>query len=131
MAYNISLLKHSEKINFRTGEKLKEERLIKFTSRVDFLNFGILFLMRQRRSKPTICQILGITQTDFDTVIQNLIKAKFLDMHENFTKHGDNIYLEVIKKLRLQRENDRIVKEDVKEEEFPYFPQKFKGRSRI
>ena len=132
LAYNISLLKHSEKENFRSGQKQKGERTISFTSKVDFLNFGILFLKRQRRSKPTICQILGITQSDFDAIIHNLIKANLLDDSENFTEHGDNIYLDVIKKLRLQRENNRIVTNDsVPEENSPYFPENFKGRSKI
>lgn len=130
LAFYISLLKHSEfSETFRSGQRKNDKSTFHYTTQTDFRVFGVLFLKRQKRPKITICQILGITDSDYNSIIKSLIENDFLTKEENFTEYGESIYFEVLAALRRERRKLRNVKSDYEVKQINYLPKQFKGKS--
>ncbi|TCI93607.1 phosphoribosyltransferase-like protein [Tenacibaculum sp. M341] len=126
LAHEIGLIKEIEVSNvFYSGEKDLGWRTINFITKTDFITYSIMKMIRQKRTIPVICQILGITEDDYKNIISE--KDEVFETSNSLTDYGDNIYLEVKKQLKLVRKeikNNSCVFE-IKENN--YLPKEFKG----
>lgn len=131
LAYYLSLLKHSPDFVLATGERDLGWTTINFITQTDFKTFAIVFMTRQRRVKPTICQILGITEADYDLCIQDAFTRGFVDAKGKLTEYGESLYEAVLIQLRRERKLFNNAKNVFDIKKINYLPTQFKGESLI
>lgn len=130
LAYYISLLKHTDFYAlFNSGERELPWKTYNFITRTDFRIFAIMFFRKQRRPKPTICQILGITEGDYVNLVSAMKTKDLIDNEEKVTLKGDSIYRSVLYRLRKERAYLRKEGKDVSIRNVFYLPKQFKGKS--
>src|ERR1035437_630588 len=128
LAHQIGLLRNSDISSyFNSGEKELGWKSINFITKTDFITFSIMSLLRQKRTLPVICQILGLTYNDYTEYV--LKKNDIFSSLTSLTDHGNNLYFEIKKQLKL-------VKKDIQRKPYPieikqtqYLPKNFKGES--
>ena len=128
LAHEIGLLRTSDiSAFFNSGEKNLGWKSITFITKTDFIIYSIISLLKQKRTIPVICQILGITEKDYNEYVSNK-KEIFSDL-THLTEYGEDLYHEVKKQLKLVRKD---IKEEINEniiKETKYLPKNFKGVS--
>jgi hypothetical protein len=128
LAHEIGLLKHSDIAGFfNSGEKELGWKSVTFITKTDFIIYSIISLLKQRRTIPVICQMLGITEKDYMDFISKKIDV-FSDS-KSLTDYGEHLYIEVKKQLKLVRKE---LKEDYEKDiiqQSKYLPKSFKGVS--
>ena len=84
-------------------------------------------LLKQRRTIPVICQILGITEKDYADFIS--AKPDLFDGLQKLTDYGAELYIDVKKQLRLVKKDIRKDDIDAGIRQVKYLPKNFKGES--
>jgi hypothetical protein len=128
LAHEIGLLRHSDISGyFNSGEKDLGWKTITFITKTDFIIYSIVNLLKQRRTVPVICQILGITEKDY---IDFILKKRDVFADSNhLTEYGENLYIQIKKQLKLVRKELKGRKEKSSIKQSNYLPKNFKGVS--
>ena len=84
-------------------------------------------LLKQRRTIPVICQILGITESDYLDFVTK--KADLFDGVSKLSDYGNELYIEIKKCLKLVKKDIRKEKISTDIKHIKYLPKKFKGES--
>lgn len=84
-------------------------------------------LLKQKRTIPVICQILGITEKDYIDFVSK--KTDLFDDFSKLTNQGNELYIEVRKYLRLVRKDIRKENVNTDIKQIKYLPKNFKGES--
>jgi hypothetical protein len=130
IAYYMSLLKYTDyDFALRTGEKVMPWKTVHFITKTDFHSFAILFMLRKKRSKPVICQILGITEYDYADKIKELQDRGMMNNEEVMTEYGEEMYLEVLKQIKRKRALTKVAPNDYSIRNISYLPKIFRGKS--
>jgi hypothetical protein len=128
LAHEIGLLRTSDISDyFNSGEKDLGWKSITFITKTDFIIYSIISLLKQKRTIPVICQILGITEKDYHEYVSN--KKDIFSGLTSLTEFGDDLYLEVKKQLKLVRKDLKEGIDENKIKETIYLPKNFKGVS--
>lgn len=126
LAHQIGLLRNSDIADyFNSGEKKLGWKSINFITKTDFIIYSIISLLKQRRTIPVICQILGLTEKDYSEFI-NEKKDVFLNLNE-LTDYGNELYIEIKKQLKLVKKDIRSSSNDYEIKRTKYLPVNFKG----
>lgn len=126
MAHEIGLIKETEISNvFYSGKKDLGWKTINFITKTDFITYSIIKMIKQRRTLPVICQILGITENDYKDIISK--KRDIFLSANSLTDYGNEIYLETKKQLKLIKKEitNNNSKFEIKKNN--YLPKNFKG----
>ncbi|XZF15087.1 phosphoribosyltransferase-like protein [Chitinophagaceae bacterium MMS25-I14] len=126
LAHEIGLMKHSEISEvFFSGRKDLGWKTIRFITKTDFIVYSIIKLLKQKRAIPIICQILGITENDFENIITE--KRDVFQNSNSLTEYGNEIYMEINKQLKLVKKEiaSNELSFDIKKTN--YLPKNFKG----
>lgn len=126
MAHEMGLIKESELSTvFYSGERDLGWKTFSFITKTDFLTYSIIKLLKQKRTIPIICQILGITEHDYEALITK--KSDIFENHTTLTEYGEGIYFEIKQQLKLVKKEilHNEVSFEIKANK--YLPKKFKG----
>jgi len=126
LAHEIGLMKESEISNvFYSGQNDLGWKTINFITKTDFITYSIIKMIKQKRTTPVICQILGINENDFNEIISK--KNDIFQTTNSLTDYGNEIYLETKKQLKLVKKE--ILNNDSSFEirKNNYLPKNFKG----
>lgn len=128
LAHQIGQLRDSDISSFfYSGKKDLGWKSISFITKTDFITYSIMSLLKQRRTIPVICQILGITEKDYADFIS--AKPDLFDGLQELTDYGAELYIDVKKQLRLVKKDIRKDDIDVGIRQVKYLPKNFKGES--
>lgn len=126
LAHEIGLIKNSEIASvLYSGENNIGWKTISFITKTDFVVYSIIKMLKQKRTIPVICQILGITENDYDNYISEK-KDIFMD-NKTLTDYGNGLYLEIKNQLKIVKKE--ISKNNLSFEinDSKYLPMNFKG----
>lgn len=126
LAHEIGLIKNSEIANvLYSGEKNIGWKTINFITKTDFVIYSIIKMLKQKRTIPVICQILGITENDYNNYINE--KNDIFTDNTTLTDYGNEIYLEIKNQLKIVKKE--ISKNNLSFEinDSKYLPKNFKG----
>ena len=128
LAHQIGMLNNSDIASyFYSGEKDLGWKSISFITKTDFIAYSIMTLLKQRRTIPVICQILGITESDYLDFVTK--KADLFDGVSKLSDYGNELYIEIKKCLKLVKKDIRKEKISTDIKHIKYLPKKFKGES--
>lgn len=88
---------------------------------------SMIYLKKKQKNPLAICQILGLSLFEYDSIIEKGIIKNLFDSDANLTEQAIRIFDEIQKKSRFQKEiiNDKLmIQEDIL-----YVPKKFRGSS--
>jgi len=88
---------------------------------------SMIYLKKRRKNPLTICQILGLSLSEYDSILEKGKNKNLFDSDANLTEQAIRIFEEIQKKYRFQKEiiNDKLmIQEDIL-----YIPKKFRGSS--
>ncbi|MCT3721801.1 hypothetical protein HZQ64_17515 [Elizabethkingia anophelis] len=126
MAHEMGLIKESELSTvFYSGERDLGWKTFSFITKTDFLTYSIIKLLKQKRTIPIICQILGITEHDYDALITK--KSDIFENNTTLTEHGEGIYFEIKRKLKLVKKEILHNEMSFEIKANKYLPKNFKG----
>ncbi|WP_188467158.1 phosphoribosyltransferase-like protein [Bizionia arctica] len=126
LAHEIGLMKESEISDvFYSGEKDLGWKTINFITKTDFITYSIIKMIKQKRTLPVICQVLGITENDYSDIISE--KKEIFQTNNSLTEYGDEIYLETKKQLKLVKKEIKNNNLTFEVKENYYLPKNFKG----
>ena len=128
LAHQIGLLRDSDISHyFTSGEKDIGWKSISFITKTDFIIYSIISLLKQKRTIPVICQILGLTERDYIEFVE--AKPEIFSSLNNLTDHGLELYVEIKKQLKLVKKDIRNSSNDCEIKQTKYLPKNFKGES--
>lgn len=126
LAHQIGLLRDSDISHyFNSGKKDIGWKSINFITKTDFIIYSIINLLKQKRTIPVICQILGLTEKDYIEFVESK-KDIFSSLNE-LTEHGQELYIEIKKQLKLVKKDIRSESYDYEVKQTKYLPKNFKG----
>jgi hypothetical protein len=126
LAHQIGLLSDSDISHyFTSGKKDIGWKSINFITKTDFIIYSIIRLLKQKRPIPVICQILGLTEKDYIEFVQS--KTEIFSSLNELTEHGQNLYIEIRKQLKLVKKDIRSSSNDYEIKRTKYLPKNFKG----
>ncbi|OOV25059.1 hypothetical protein BXU11_16035 [Flavobacterium sp. LM5] len=126
LAHEMGLIKNSEIANvLYSGENDLGWKTVNFITKTDFVTYSIIKMLKQKRTIPVICQILGITENDYVDLITE--KKDLFEDNKTLTEYGNSVYLEIKNQLKLVKKE--ISKNDLSFEikNSEYLPKNFKG----
>ncbi len=88
---------------------------------------SMIYLKKKQKNPLAICQLLGLSLPEYDSIIEKGKNKSLFDSEGNLTKQAIHIFEEIQKKYRFQKEliNDKLmIQEDIL-----YIPKKFQGSS--
>lgn len=128
LAHQIGQLRDSDIASyFYSGKKDLGWKSISFITKTDFIVYSIMSLLKQKRTIPVICQILGITEKDYIDFVSK--KTDLFDGLSKLTDYGNELYIEIKKYLRLVRKDIRKENVNTDIRQTKYLPKIFKGES--
>lgn len=130
LASYISLLNFTDYgFYFKTGNRDLGWKTEQFVTKTDFHAFAIMFLIRKRRSKPTIRQILGITESDYSEKVEELKSRGLMDPKGEINEVGEEVYLQVRKQIKIEKRNLKYSDKNYEIKNVLYLPKQFRGES--
>jgi hypothetical protein len=105
------------------GVSSVSSREFKFILRTDFRLFCTMRMIKQKRPKPVICQILNLSSKDYEEILNDGQKRKVIDKKGVLTEYGEKAYQEIAKRL-LEK---KLAEAKTEFKPFVYVPQKFRG----
>lgn len=117
-------------LDLYTSENIKvgNKRKIQYNNQKDHSLLCVMKLKQDGFEKPSICQILGITATEYQEIILYGNERDLLNKLGDLSNEGINFYRELMKKTKSRR----FIKNDKKKFEkkyLNYVPKSFKGMS--
>lgn len=88
---------------------------------------SMIYLKKKQKNPLSICQMLGLSLPEYDSIIEKGKNKNLFDLEGNLTKQAVRIFEEIQKKSKFQKEiiNDELmIQEDIL-----YIPKKFRGSS--
>lgn len=88
---------------------------------------SMIYLKKKQKNPLAICQMLGLSLFEYDSIIEKGLIKNLFDSDANLTEQAIRIFDEIQKKSRFQKEiiNDKLmIQEDIL-----YIPKKFRGSS--
>jgi len=113
---------------FLSGKVKTHWRTKQFVTRTDFTLFTIVRLLRQRRDKATICQIVGISGSDYEESIAEAQRRGILDASVALTEGGLREYSVALSRLSAFHEESKKANTPNKTIDV-YVPRTFEGES--
>lgn len=105
------------------GTSMVSSREFKFILRTDFQLFCTMRMIKQKRPKPVICQILNLSSKDYEEILNDGQKRKVINNKGILTDYGEKAYQGIAKRLLATKLAE--AKTEVKS--FAYIPQTFRG----
>ncbi|MFZ4395855.1 MAG: phosphoribosyltransferase-like protein [Kiritimatiellia bacterium] len=99
-----------------------------FVTRTDFTLFAVVRLLRQRRDKATVCQIIGMSAGDFDAAILEAQRRGILDDNGALTEAGLREYTLILSRLHAF-EGEASGAQEPSDSTAIYVPGTFEGES--
>jgi hypothetical protein len=125
-AYMLSIAKTIGLKGFASGVGSNDWKEYQFITRSDFLKFCFLRLKHLRRAEHVICQILGLTQQEYELLLAMLTRSGFLDSNGRLTPYGQELYYYMAEKINNFKRSTTTVK-IAKKAETLYVPKTFRG----
>ena len=126
LAHQIGLLRDSDIFYyFNSGVKDIGWKSISFITKTDFIIYSIINLLKQKRTIPVICQILGLTEKDYTEFVKS--KQDIFSSLNELSEHGQELYIEIKKQLKLVKKDIRSESYDYEVKQTEYLPKNFKG----
>ncbi|EJQ85322.1 MULTISPECIES: hypothetical protein [Bacillus] len=111
---------------FLSGRRNLGWKKITFVQKTDFLTFGLLRLLRKRKSRIVICQLLGISLSEYEEIINGAKQKGMLNNQGDLTKVGDMLYFEVVKEIKKIKKTSKV---DREKQPIVYLPDSFEGKT--
>ncbi|MCG3797042.1 hypothetical protein LT343_27500 [Bacillus toyonensis] len=110
-----------------TGDaRARKSNQVTYITKIDFQLFAIIRMLKQRRTIPVICQILGISSRDYVEVLQEGISRKLINHKGKLTEFGEVVYNEISRKVLEQKLLDS--QPVIESSNHLYIPQSFRGK---
>lgn len=82
--------------------------------------------MRKRKSRIVICQLLGISLSEYEEIINGAKQKGMLNNQGDLTKVGDMLYFEVVKEIKKIKKTSKV---DREKQPIVYLPDSFEGKT--
>ena len=113
-------------VAYKTGLFNRENGQNFYTKKIDYALLAVMRMKRKKRLPPIICQILGITISQYDDLIREGQHRGLLDSTENLTAMGNSIYDQILKARTIGNYDSRKSNFSKFEQ---YIPKKFLGKT--
>jgi hypothetical protein len=134
ISHELSILKElgsSEIINtFFNYRVVKGKRIFSSVNKLDFSLYSIIKLLRKGYTTVSICQVLGIFDSDFEQLIKKGVERQLFNTDHSLTDFGLRIYYDAKKCIDRKRTAAKYDGRDYyKIKEVNYLPKRFNGKS--
>jgi hypothetical protein len=131
-AHMLSIAKSIGFKEFASGIGNNDWKTYQFITRSDFLKFAIIRLKNLRRADHIICQMLGITQRDYEQLMKSLSESGILQDDGKLSLYGMELYYRMSKQIndfKKTQSSIKITNEKIRTEQATlYLPKTFRGK---